>query len=538
MTKNAEVGRIFHDIADLLDLQGEERFKPEAYRRAARSIEALGEDIAEYAARGELSSIPGIGAALEEKIREYLRDGQVGYYERLRAQVPAGLLEIMRIPGVGPKTARRFLLELEVRDPAALSAAIAAGRLDGLKGFGPRKIALLREGLASLRGRAPEVRRPILLAWELAERVAADLRASRTAETVVVAGSLRRGRATIGDIDLLATAVEGAAVFDAFSGLPGVTEVRLRGDTKETVIFAPGMQIDLRVVPPESFGAALQYFTGSKDHNIRLRTIARDLGLKINEYGVYRDETRIAGRTEEEVYGALGLPWIPAELREDRGEIEAAQGGHLPALVEEADLRGDLHLHLADPARADLAAWTAAARALGLQYLGFVLDEGEATSETVRALRQRWERTPEAGPLELLVGVEGTLEEPPHLAPGFDYWVGRPGTGTPPGPAAREPPPLLFAHLPEPGSEARRSWTAWARGEGVPLEVNPGSPPDGLEPGELTAGLGTPPRIFVSSGASAPEQLVRLRLAVRIARRGSAPKGSVENTGRPGRGPG
>ncbi len=387
MPSNAEASEIFRNIADLLDVLGE-KFKPEAYRRAARSIESLTEELARVAARDELRTIPGVGEAISEKIREYLAHGTVAYYERLRREVPPGVVELMRLSGLGPKTARRFWVELGLEGPAELSDAIDRGRLDGVKGFGPKKIEQIRATLRAARTAPAEGggRLPIERAYPLAERIARALRGVPGTDRVEAAGSFRRRRETVGDLDILVTSAAPAKVFDAFSALPEVREVRARGDTKETVVLANGLQVDLRVVEPSSFGAALQYFTGSKEHNVHLRSIARARGLKINEYGVFREEERVGGGTEEEVYASLGLPWIPPELREDHGEIDAAARGELPRLVTEDDRVGDLHVHLApvaSPTQVDRL--VAEARAQRLSYVGFVLGEVDALGQ-VRTL--------------------------------------------------------------------------------------------------------------------------------------------------------
>ncbi len=310
MPSNAEAAEIFRSIADLLDVMGE-RFKPEAYRRAARSIDSLTEDLAQVAARGELRSVPGVGEAIEEKLREYLTTGHVHYLDRLQKEVPPGVAELLRVPGLGPKTARRFWVDLGIEGPAELIAALDAGRLAGVKGFGVKKIAQIRSAVEAARGTGPATRLPIETAYPVALEIIRALRERAGADRVEVAGSFRRGRETVGDLDVLVTSREPTRAFDVFSALPEVREVRLRGSTKETVILTNGLQVDLRVVDPGSFGAALQYFTGSKDHNVLVRTLAKDAGLRVNEYGVYRGEQRVAGATEEEVYAALGLAWIP-----------------------------------------------------------------------------------------------------------------------------------------------------------------------------------------------------------------------------------
>jgi DNA polymerase (family 10) len=482
VVSNTEVAGTLAEIADLLDLLGE-RFKPEAYRRAARSIEALPEGLEKIAARGELQSIPGVGEAISGKVAELLRSGSLAYLERLRAQVPAGVLELMRLPGVGPKTARRFWTELGIEGPAQLSQAIAAGRLSGVKGFAEKKISQLRAasgvvGSAPLPGRVP-----IEQAWPLAGSIVEALRAVPTVHEVAVAGSLRRARETVGDLDVLVTADRPEAVFDAFSRLPEVREVRLRGPTKETVVLARGLQVDLRVVEPEAFGAALQYFTGSKDHNVRLRSLARELGLKVNEYGVYRGDERVAGRTEQDVYRALGLAWIPPELREDQGEIADAAVGRLPRLVEAPELVSELHAHLSpSPGSRELERLVAAARLRSIRAVGVVVAR-------VRGGKPSW-----AAPPEMLDGLRGLTNQGVRLVPavevegdlssvdgdalvawGAEYLIAVPPEEGPfSAPARRPPAPVrLVAHAG--GSvEAARPVLELARACAAAIEVGPG----------------------------------------------------------------
>ncbi len=534
MSRSTEIAALFDTVADLLELRGELRFKPAAYRRAARSLESLGEEVDRIAARGGLDAIPGVGPALAEKIREYLRTGTIGYYEELRRQFPAGVLELLALPGIGPKTARRFLTEFAVGSPEALRDALDAGRLDGQAGFGAKRIEALRSALAARSpGAGAPARIPILAAFELAERIVAELARRPLALAYLgAAGSLRRGRETIGDIDLLAATADPAPVFAAFSALPGVREIRLRGPTKETVLFEPGIQIDLRVVPPESVGAALQYFTGSKEHNIRIRAIARERGLKINEYGVYRGTTAFPARSEEEVYGALGLPWIPPELREDRGEIEAARAGALPPLLRPEELRGDLHLPAAAAAPGTAGDWEAAARRWGLGYLGFVATDptelptargASPTASGTRAAPVRWLPGLEIGP--------SAIGEP--IPRGIAFRVLRAGPGAPPEPAgwpARSAdPPLFLTHLPPPSDPLREAWIRWALSAGIGLEVTGDPGGEGLDSGEVRRVVAAHGTIGVSSRADRPGELGRLGLAARLARRGWAEAPAVVN---------
>jgi DNA polymerase (family 10) len=535
MSTNSEVAEIFRAIADLLDLQGE-RFKPEAYRRAARSVEALGEDLRAVAERGALGDVPGVGDALRDKILEYLKDGHVGYYERLRATFPPGLLELMRLAGVGPKTTRRLYNDLKVDSPAALLAAIDAGRLVGLAGFGERKIAKLREAVQA-EGPGAERRTPLWTAWSLARSIVRALGAGTPTRTIDVAGSLRRRRETVGDLDILATSGDPGATVRAFVALPGVREVVLQGDTKATVRYAPGIQVDLRVVDPESFGAALQYFTGSKDHNVHLRTIAREHGLKVNEYGVYRGEARIAGRTEEEVYGALGLPWIPPELRENRGEIEAALEGRLPTLVDRRDVRGDLHRHVAVTVGVpELARLAKEAESAGLSYVGIVVPTpAESSAEAISGLRERARHASPNGP-RLLVGLEvpvDHLASDPEAIPAADYVVAAAlGRADPPSPEAVSRSPLFVGHISAegPGDDSAEAdldrWIAWARAAGAALEVTPDGAADGLDSAGVRRVLASGGTVALSGGG---EGFDGLEIAVGLARRGAAPAASVLN---------
>jgi len=483
MTPNAEAAEIFRTIADLLDVLGE-KFKPEAYRRAARSIESLTEELSAVAARGELRSIPGVGEAIAEKTEEYLRTGTVPYYERLKREVPPGLVELMRLPGLGPKTARRFWVELGVEGPTELRDAIAAGRLNGVKGFGAKKIEQIRTALAVAAAGPAPTRRPIDSAYPIAFGLVRAIRAGAVVDRVEVAGSFRRSRETVGDLDLLVTSKDPTSVFEAFTAHPLVAEVRMRGETKETVVLRGDLQVDLRVVKPEEFGAALLYFTGSKDHNVHLRTLARDRGLKVNEYGVFRGDERIAGATEEEAYASLGLAWIPPELREDRGEIELAAKGTLPPLVAEADLTGDLHVHLPRDATPDsLTSFLKDARGRGYRYLGVVVggvDPDGSAWALSEATRSRLAELSSPG-LRVVRGLEvGRGPVPTELSKlSFDYHIGRPVGGTEAkGEVATGGPPVpLIAHVGSsvaPDAAALAPWIAEARRASAALEVGPG----------------------------------------------------------------
>ena len=336
--------KIFYEIAELLDLLGE-TFKPRAYRRAARSIESLAEDLADIAHRGELEEIPGVGKAISGKIQEFLDTGKVKALEELRAKVPRGLVELLQIPDVGPRTVQKLQAELGISTIEQLQEALDSHRIRDLPGFGARSEASIRRNLELyLKQRQ---RRPLSAAYHIAQKLLQILGEVPGVEQIERAGSLRRWRETVGDLDILIASEKPAPIMKAFTELSDVKQVLAHGPTKSSVLLSDGMQVDLRVVKPENFGAALQYFTGSKAHNIALRRIAQKRKWKLSEYSLSdtEDGSVIAQRTEAEIYKALGMPWIPPELREDAGEIEAAQENQLPKLVELGDIRGDLHVH-------------------------------------------------------------------------------------------------------------------------------------------------------------------------------------------------
>jgi DNA polymerase (family 10) len=337
--RNKEVAAVLYMIADLLDIKGE-KFKPNAYRRAARVMEMMEEDIEVLAAGQKLKDISGIGEAITEKTAEYLKTGKVAVLEELRKEIPQGVVEMLDIPGVGPKTAGLVWKELGIMDVEGLKKAVQEHRLLKLKGFGEKKEAKILRGIEFLA--EAKKRTPIGIALPLAEEMVALVKGSAPVINMSYAGSLRRMRETVGDLDFLAVSSKREEVVRAFTSMPFVREIVVAGDTKATVILDSGIQADLRVLDEGSWGSGLQYFTGSKDHNVHLRTIAQRQGLKLSEYGVFRGEERIAGATEEDVYRSLGMQYIEPEMREDAGEIEAAQEGRLPRLLTMADVLGSL----------------------------------------------------------------------------------------------------------------------------------------------------------------------------------------------------
>lgn len=342
---NPEVARIFNAIADILEIKGDNPFRIRAYRRAAQNIEGLAEDVETLIARDTLEDLPGIGKDLAAKIREIVKTGTAQEYEKLKAEIPAGLVQLVHIPGVGPKTAKLLFEEKGIDSIEKLEAASRAGQLRSLPGIKAKTEQNILRGIEMLKRASG--RMPLGQALPLAEEIIARLRRVKGNQRILYAGSLRRMKDTVGDVDLLAVSTAPEKVMDAFVSLPMVQQVLAKGETKSSVMTRQGIQVDVRVVPPEAFGAALVYFTGSKAHNIHLRDMARKKGLKISEYGVFQERTGkwIAGKEEEEIYGVLKLPFVPPELREDAGEIEAALAGHLPDLITVEDIKGDLHVH-------------------------------------------------------------------------------------------------------------------------------------------------------------------------------------------------
>ncbi len=367
--KNQQIAKIFNEIAELLEMKGENVFRIRAYRRAAQNLDGLARDVATLSEE-ELIAVPGVGKDLAGKVAEYIKTGKIAKFEELQKDIPIGVLELLKVPGLGPKKAKQFHEKLKVKSVDELERAIASGKLAGLPGIQEKTIENIRKGIQLVK-RGSE-RRPLGRVLPLAESIMAKLKEGAAVDRIEVAGSIRRRKETIGDIDILVTSGKAPEVMDVFVRLPMVDRVVAQGETKSSIITEEGVQVDLRVVSEESFGAALQYFTGSKEHNIRLREMAVKAGLKLNEYGVFRepDEKRIGGRTEEEMYKALKLPYIPPELREDTGEIDAAREGRLPELVSIEDIRGDLHVHTKwSDGSHDLDTIVEAARKRGYAYI-------------------------------------------------------------------------------------------------------------------------------------------------------------------------
>ena len=366
---NADIAARFEEIADRLEIQGANPFRIRAYRNAARTLGELPQEARALLEKGEdLTRLPGIGDDLAAKVREIVDTGRCSLLERLRKELPPAVTELLQIPGLGPKRVKALYHDLEVQTVEQLYRAARDGRIHALPGFGEKTELNI---LQAVEAHVSQARRfKLAVAAQYAESLTTFLQAVPGVDQVTVAGSFRRMRETVGDLDILVTAAADSPVMQHFTAYDEVAEVLSAGSTRASVVLKSGLQVDLRVVAKQAYGAALHYFTGSKAHNIAIRRIAQKLGLKVNEYGVFRGSERIAGDSEASVYKCVGLPYIPPELREDRGEIEAARDGRLPKLVELSDLRGDLHAHTkATDGHDSLREMALAAKAFGLDYL-------------------------------------------------------------------------------------------------------------------------------------------------------------------------
>ena len=436
VVKNFEIARLFYEMAGLLEARDESVFRIRAYQRAAQTLETLGEDVGDVAARGGLTALPAVGKDLAAKIQEYLDTGRMRQLDTLRADLPPAFLTLMEIRGLGPRTARALYEQLGVDSVERLEALCRSKEIIGVAGIREKTCENILKGIAQWR--AGRTRTLLPTARAIAQQIAEALRAQGGVEQLEIAGSLRRMKETVKDIDLLVTSTEPARVIRTLTTLPSIVEVLAQGPTKASVRHQDGLAIDLRVVEPDAFGAALQYFTGSKDHNVKVRELASRKGLRISEYGVFNEETgaRVAGATEADVYATVGLPWIPPELRENAGEIEAAREGRLPAPVTAADLRGDLHAHTDwSDGHHPLERLVEAAQARGYEYIivsdhsrsltiagGLSVDELRAQRAAIRALQPRFKIRILAG-TECDILADGSLDFPDEVLRDLDVVV-------------------------------------------------------------------------------------------------------------------
>ena len=558
--RNADIARVFSEIAAVLMVKGEQVFKVRAYERVAEEIGELSDDVAVLRERGELRSIPGIGASTAAKIEEMLDTGQCRLHQELLKDFPATALEFFRIPGIGPKSVR-VLIDAGITTVDELEHAGTEGHLRTLRGLGEKTEQEILRGIAHLREYSK--RANLGVAWTLAQAIMAQIREGAPINQMEVAGSLRRMRETIGDIDILVTSAEPEKVMDRFVGLDIVDQVLAKGPTKSSVLTYTGIQADIRVVAPESFGAALQYFTGSKQHNIKLRDLAVRKQLKLNEYGVFRlsgeQETLIGGRQEEEMYAALGLPMMPPEIREDEGEIEAARAGELPHLVELSDIRGDLHVHSAwSDGHNTIAEMARAAKAMGYKYVaitdhspsetvanGLSLERLRARRDEIGAARKAVRGITILSGSEVDIKREGELDYPDEVLSELDFVVASVHSGWKMERAAMtariikamqnpwvhcigHPTGRLIGRREAYDVDMEEVLRAAAR-SGVALEVN--AYPDRLDLKDAHARrakeLGV--KVLINTDAHATDQLGLMRFGVATARRGWLEAGDVLN---------
>ncbi|HHL39545.1 MAG TPA: DNA polymerase/3'-5' exonuclease PolX [Deltaproteobacteria bacterium] len=564
--ENAEIAAVLADIADLLEIKGENAFRVRSYRNAALAIDSLPVKVSTIVAAGarRLEEIPGVGRGIAEKIVELVTTGGLAYLDALEREIPRGLIEVLRVQGMGPKKTALVFRELGVRGLDDLEAAARAGKLRALAGMGEKTEQKVLRSIAQLRRMSGRHRLAVVMA--VASELVAYLRGCEGVGRVEAAGSLRRLRDTVGDLDVLVSARHGEPLMERFVAWEAVREVLAKGATRTSVILRNGLQVDVRVVDDGSFGAALQYFTGSKAHNVALRERAVRMGLKISEYGVFDagDGRRIAGADEAGVYGAVGLPWIPPELRENLGEIEAAEKGELPAPLEVGDIAGDLHCHTtASDGSATIEEMAGAAMDLGYEYLA-VTDHSQAVSIAHGLDEKRLARHMEAvddvnaalsrrgSSFKLLKGAEvdiradGSLDYGPAALKGLDCVVAAvhsafnmPGREM----TARIVRALstglvhILAHptgrlltMREPYDLDMEEITASCRKYDVALELN--CSPERLDLSDthlrLARSRGVP--VVISTDAHAPQHLSNITLGVRYARRGWIEKKHVLNS--------
>ncbi|HAU37872.1 MAG TPA: DNA polymerase/3'-5' exonuclease PolX [Phycisphaerales bacterium] len=560
--KNQQIADLFSAMADLLEILGESLFRVNSYRKAARVLEELAEDIEAVAAADRLTEIEGIGDSTAGKIRQYLAEGRIEQYDKLKAQVPPDLPGLLDVPGLGPKTVAKLWKQASVTSVAELRAALdkSPERLLAVEGLGPKKLDQIRQSLAFQAEAGGRIR--LNTARELAERLLADVRRAPGAQRATFAGSLRRGKETIGDIDLLcqADANRAAKIIQRFAASEGVERVLAAGATKGSVVLTGGVQADLRVVEPASYPAALMYFTGSKEHNIRLRELAVQKGWKLNEYGLFDGEKRFKAGEEADLYARLGLAYVPPELREDRGEVEAARDAALPELLEDGDLRGDLHMHTtASDGHNSIDEMIDACRAKGYKYLAICdhsksqvqahgLDEKRLAAH-VEAIRKSARRHKD---ILVLTGVEvdifkdGSLDFSDDVLAGLDFVTASAHSALAmSGPeatkrlirAAEHPCVHCIGHPTgrminsRPGMEIDVAELARAAAaNGVALEINAHPVRLDLRDVHVRAAVEAGAKLVINTDAHSTDQLDLMGYGVTTARRGWARKGDVLNT--------
>ena len=435
--RNSDIAAILEEVADLLELKAV-AFKPNAYRKAAHSIREMKQELEDYRKKEDLRGIPGVGEAIAKKVEEILDTGKLRYLDELKEELPAGLLQLMEVPDIGPKTAMRLYKELRITNLHELKAAAEAHQIRELRGFGEKSEERVLQGITLLERRSG--RMLLGYAYPTAERMRSYIQEKAGLKLINLGGSLRRMKETIGDVDLLAGSKDVEKVMDIFASYPDVEEVLERGPTKSVVRLKDGTQVDLRVVKEEEYGAALQYFTGNKEHNVELRSMAIDKGMKLNEYGLFMKDTNmvVAREREEDIYRALGLEIMPPELRENRGEIQAAMRGGLPRSIDLSDIKGDFHVHtLASDGSATIEDIAFAAKRKGYEYVGITDHSqslGVANGLSVERLLGNMDIarniTERVEGIKVLIGAEveiledGSLDYPDDVLERLDYVIG------------------------------------------------------------------------------------------------------------------
>lgn len=556
--KNLEVAELLRNIAELLELQEENSFKIRAYEKAALVIENLPEDIGSVWKAGKLEELPGIGGGLAEKIGDFLERGRSAYYEKLKKEVPLDMESLGKIPGLGPKTLKKLYRTLKIKDVPSLEKAARAGKIRSIPGLGAKAEENILKSLAFSKS---ATRTPLGFALPHAEEIVAQLRKLKGARKIDIAGSLRRRKDTIGDIDLLAASKKPAAVISAFTSLPQVEQVLAKGGTKSSVRLKEGIQVDLRVIGEKSYGAALLYFTGSKQHNIELRKLAIARGYKLSEYGLFGKAGKMAeGKTEQGIYGALGMGYIEPELRENEGEIEAARQRKLPALVTEDDIMGDLQMHSTwSDGSNTIEEMARAAQELGHEYL-CITDHGgnlpianALKAERIKGYIKDIEKTNgRMGNITVLKGIEanitknGTIDVPNPILKQMDIVLGSVHSGFK-NPREEMTRRILKAMenehvdiISHPTGRLINQRPAYdidfgavldtAKSTGTVLEINASPERLDLDASHVRATVQRGVKLSIGTDAHTTESLKSIRLGVFTARRGWAEKKDVINT--------
>ncbi|MDP2921992.1 MAG: DNA polymerase/3'-5' exonuclease PolX [Candidatus Omnitrophota bacterium] len=434
--KNKLIAEVFREISQILEIKGENFFKIRAYEKAAENVESLPDDIESLAKEDRLKDITGIGKDLDEKIKEIVSTGKLKYLDELKKDIPEGLVDMLKVPGIGPKTAKMLYEKLDIQDVVMLERMAAAGKIRGLEGMGEKTEENILAGIDIYKkGRE---RLDLKTATDAAYNMIARLKKIKEVKNISPAGSLRRMKETVRDIDILVSSKAPQKIMDAFTGLVDVKDITAKGPTKSSIRTKDNIQVDVRVVEDASYGAALMYFTGSKEHNIKLRQLAIKKGLKLNEYGIFRGEKKIAGKTEDEMYKTLGLSYIEPELREDRGELEASAEARLPDLIKLKDIKGDLHSHSTwSDGGSSIEEMVIGARKLGYEYIAITdhsqslrIAGGLGTSELDLKRRDMERLSRKYKDIKILFGTEvdidseGNLDYPDSVLKEMDIVIG------------------------------------------------------------------------------------------------------------------